>query len=75
MNKEIKCVLKIEKDDPEIDIFKIKIDKDSFKKNNIKSTKEFFNFFINKITDKKCKIKLVEVDNNILCEIRKPVNK
>ena len=75
MKEKTEFVLKIEKDDPKTDIFKIQINEDSFKKDHIKGAKEFINFFINKITGKECKIKLCKTDNNILCEIRKPVNK
>jgi len=75
MKTKTKCVLQIEKDDPEIDIFKIKVEKDYFSSNNTKIISEFINFVINKITNKKCKVKMIEVDNNIMCEIRKPINR
>jgi len=72
MKEKTEFVLKIEKEDPETDIFKIKIKKDCFYRDNTKPISEFINFVINKITNKKCKVKIINVDNNILCEVRKP---
>lgn len=58
-------IFKVEKEDPEQDIFKLSIPKEDFNVSNQIET------ILSIITKKKCKVKMVNNEKEIKCEIRK----